>query len=55
MDEVRAQPEVYPMDFTEKPMNDFVFVERSGYDSEEKRKYWIELGIEHTERKIINS
>ncbi|MAP56023.1 TfoX/Sxy family protein [Altibacter sp.] len=44
-------PDVTPMDFTGKPMKEFIFVSEKGYDSEEKLQHWIELGIEHAQSK----
>lgn len=55
MQDVLTKPEVSPMDFTGKPMKEFVFVDKSGYDTEEKLQHWIELGIEHAEKKVGNS
>ncbi len=51
MEEVMKNPQVKPMDFTGKPMKEFIFVMESGYDTEEKLQQWIELGIEHAIRK----
>lgn len=43
---------VRPMDFTGKPMKEFIFVSKNGYQSEEHLQYWIELGLEHAKQKI---
>ena len=51
MEEVLKHPHVKPMDFTGKPMKEFIFVSEGGYDTEEKLQHWIELGIEHAESK----
>ncbi len=32
-----------PMDFTKRPMKDFVFVDPEGTDMEEDLEYWVEL------------
>lgn len=47
MEKVLAMDHVIPMDFTGKPMKEFIFVNQKGYDTEEKLQLWIELGIEH--------
>lgn len=47
MEHVMKNPNVKPMDFTGKPMKEFIFVLDQGYTDEEKLQYWIELGIEH--------
>ena len=43
---------VRPMDFTGKPMKEFVFVSSDGYQTEEQLHYWIELGLEHAKSKL---
>ena len=48
------KPGVSRMDFTGKPLKEFVFVDQSGYDTEEKLQQWIELGIEHAGLKTSN-
>jgi len=47
MEETLKMPHVKPMDFTGKPMKEFIFVSERGFDTEEKLQYWFELGIEH--------
>jgi len=51
MPAILAQPYVRPMDFTGKPMKEFIFVEQKGFDSEEKLQHWVEMGIEHAKTK----
>lgn len=51
MEEVLKHPNVKPMDFTGKPMKEFIFVSEEGYDTEEKLQQWVELGIEHAKLK----
>ncbi|MFC7357134.1 TfoX/Sxy family protein [Jejudonia soesokkakensis] len=51
MEEIIKRPHVRPMDFTGKPMKEFIFVQKEGFDTEEKLQHWIELGIEHAESK----
>lgn len=47
MKEVLDMPYVIPMDFTGKPMKEFIFVSEKGFNTELKLQKWIELGIEH--------
>jgi TfoX/Sxy family transcriptional regulator of competence genes len=51
MGDVMANPHVKPMDFTGKPMKEFIFVSEKGFDTEEKLQQWVELGIEHARLK----
>ncbi|GMN11424.1 TfoX/Sxy family protein [Croceitalea sp. MTPC9] len=43
---------VRPMNFTGKPMKEFVFVGLDGLKSEEDLQYWVELGVEHAKEKL---
>lgn len=52
MQEHLKNSQVRPMDFTGKPMKEFVFVSESGYKTEEQLQYWIELGLEHAKSKM---
>nr|WP_299381425.1 TfoX/Sxy family protein [Allomuricauda sp.] len=52
MDAVLAQEHVRPMDFTGKPMKEFIFVSPKGFQTEEQLHYWIELGLEHAKSKL---
>ncbi|HMB61423.1 MAG TPA: TfoX/Sxy family protein [Eudoraea sp.] len=45
---------VRPMDFTNRPMKEFVFVSPDGIRSEEQLLSWISLGIEHAKMKLSN-
>lgn len=47
MEHVLTLPNVTPMDFTGKPMKEFIFVKPKGFNTEEKLQQWVELGIEH--------
>ncbi len=47
MEEIRALKQVRPMDFTKRPMKEFVFVSPGGYVNGEQLHFWISLGIEH--------
>ncbi|PKA84230.1 TfoX/Sxy family transcriptional regulator of competence genes [Ulvibacter sp. MAR_2010_11] len=51
MPEMLKNPYVQPMDFTGKPMKEFIFVTKEGFDTEEKLQQWVELGIEHAHLK----
>jgi len=51
MEAVLEMPHVQPMDFTGKPMKEFIFVSAEGWDTQEKIQQWVELGIEHAELK----
>jgi len=52
IDEELREDFVRPMDFTGKPMKEFVFVSESGYATEEQLQYWIALGLEHAKTKL---
>lgn len=41
-----------PMDFTKRPMKEFVFVSPEGFKTEAALQYWIELGLEHAKSKL---
>lgn len=43
---------VYPMDFTGKPMREFVYVSPEGFETEATLNEWVELGIEHAQSKM---
>ncbi len=46
---------VRPMDFTKKPMKEFLYVSSKGFKTEEQLQEWIELGIEHAQSKLKNT
>lgn len=52
LEEVLEQPYVREMDFTNRPMKGFVFVEKEAFKSELELKNWVELGIEHVEKQL---
>jgi len=52
MPKVLAHSAVRPMDFTNKPMKEFIYVSDSGYANEEELHYWLELGLEHAKTKV---
>ncbi|WP_420600885.1 TfoX/Sxy family protein [Flagellimonas sp.] len=52
MDTFLQQEFVRPMDFTGKPMKEFIFVSPEGFKTEEQLQHWIELGLEHAKSKL---
>ena len=52
MEQALENPHVVPMDFTNKPMKEFIYVTPAGLETEEMLQHWIELGIEHARRKL---
>ena len=47
-----ANKYVRPMDFTKRPMKEFVYVSPEGFKSEEQLLHYIELGLEHAKSKL---
>ena len=47
-----AKDTVRPMDFTKKPMKEFVYVSQDGFKTEYQLLNWIELGLEHAKSKL---
>jgi len=54
MDEILKSPNVRPMDFTKRPMKEFIFVSQDAFETEEQLQQWISLGIEHARQKLTN-
>lgn len=52
MEDVLQQQFVRPMDFTGKPMKEFIFVSPEGFKTEEQLQNWMELGLEHAKSKL---
>lgn len=52
MESVLQQEFVRPMDFTGKPMKEFIFVSPEGFKTEEQLQQWMELGLEHAKSKL---
>ena len=52
MEDVLKMNEVRPMDFTNKPMKEFVYVSHKAIRTEQQLQAWIELGLEHAKRKL---
>jgi len=47
-----ANKYVRPMDFTKRPMKEFVYVSLEGFKTEEQLLHYIELGLEHAKSKL---
>jgi TfoX/Sxy family transcriptional regulator of competence genes len=52
MQEITKSPFVKPMDFTGKPMKEFILVTTKGFDTEEKLQQWTEIGVAHAKTKL---
>jgi len=52
MDAELAKKEVRPMDFTKRPMKEFVYVSQDGIKTESQLLHYIELGLEHAKSKL---
>ena len=52
MENELASKHVRPMDFTKRPMKEFVFVSPEGFKTEEQLLHYIELGLEHAKSKL---
>ena len=50
IDEIMNRETVRPMDFTNKPLKEFIYVSQDGFKSGEALQEYIELGLEHAER-----
>lgn len=47
--EILKREHVAEMDFTKRPLKDFVYVKEPAFRTEQQLAEWIELGIEHAE------
>lgn len=47
-----AKEHVRPMDFTKRPMKEFVYVSQEGIKTETELLHYIELGLEHAKSKL---
>lgn len=47
-----AKPHVRPMDFTKRPMKEFIYVSEEGCKTEAQLLHYIELGLEHAKSKL---
>lgn len=52
MEGALQNPAVRPMDFTKRPMKEFIYVSNSGFETEEALQKWMELGLEHAKSKV---
>jgi len=52
MDKLLAKPGINPMDFTKKPMKEFLYVSSEAIKTEEDILYFTELGLEHAKHKL---
>nr|WP_321234891.1 TfoX/Sxy family protein [uncultured Psychroserpens sp.] len=52
MDAELAKNSVRPMDFTKRPMKEFVYVSQDGITTETDLLHYIELGLEHAKSKL---
>ena len=47
-----AKDNVRPMDFTKRPLKEFIYVAADGFKSETELLHYIELGLEHAKSKL---
>lgn len=47
-----AKQHVRPMDFTKRPMKEFVYVSQEGFSTETQLLHYIQLGLEHAKSKL---
>ena len=52
MEALLKQDYIRPMDFTKKPMKEFVYVAAEAFSTEEELQFFIELGVEHAKMKL---
>ena len=52
MDTELTKSHVRPMDFTKRPMKEFVYVSQEGIKTETELLHYIELGLEHAKSKL---
>ena len=52
MDLVMKMKHIRPMDFTKRPMKEFIYVAPEGYETDKELKFFVTLGIEHAKRKL---
>lgn len=52
MEEVLEQDAVRPMDFTGRPIKEFVYVAEDALKQQEELAGWIRLGLEHARRQL---
>ncbi len=54
MERTLKSEHVRPMDFTKRPMKEFIYVSKEGITTEEQLLNYIELGLEHAKQKLNN-
>ena len=52
MDTELEKEHVRPMDFTKRPLKEFIYVSEAGFSSEEQLLHYIEMGLEHAKSKL---
>ena len=52
MEKTLKSKHVRPMDFTKRPMKEFIYVSQEGIATEEQLLNYIELGLEHAKQKL---
>lgn len=52
MEKELEKTNVRPMDFTKRPMKEFVYVSKEGIKTETELLHYIELGLEHAKSKL---
>lgn len=52
MNAILSKDNVRPMDFTNRPLKEFIYVSEQGFNTEEQLQEWIELGLEHARSKL---
>ena len=52
MEDELGKDHVRPMDFTKRPMKEFVYVSEEGFKTETQLLKYIELGLEHAKSKL---
>ena len=55
MEEALEKPGARPMEFTGRPMKEFVTVDPEGYQDPEAMHQWIEWGLEHARSKLAQA
>ena len=51
-DELASNSFVREMDFTKKPMKEFIYVEPNGFENDKDLEKWIEFGLAHAKSKL---
>jgi hypothetical protein len=55
MQQVLSEDPVRPMDFTGRPLKEFIFVEPPGFSDRTQLIRWIRLGLEHARSQLSKS